>query len=82
MAPDVDSPDLSDEEIAKAIPTGSPEAVAEHLKACPTCGAQGGKSNWKKLKRGPHYYSRVTLKCPEGHETTQLFEMTWCMRRP
>jgi hypothetical protein len=80
--PDDDSPDLTDEEIAAALPSGSAKDLAKHLNApCVTCGATGGKSAFRNLKRGSHYYSRVTVTCPAGHQATTVFETTWYRMR-
>lgn len=82
--PEVDSPDLSDEEIAQAIPTGTPQDIADEIKKpCPTCGSDRGKDrvSFRKLRRGPHFYSRVTMCCVEGHTWVRLFETTWYLAK-
>lgn len=75
--PEDDSPDLTDEELEKAIPTGNPADMASHLGACPVCQSESFSIKFKKLRRGVHFYSRVTLTCSAKHETKFLFENTW-----
>ena len=75
--PDGDSPDLTEQDLERVIPTGTPEDMASHLGACPTCEGASFRLKFKTLRRGVHFYSRVTMTCSAKHETTWLFENTW-----
>lgn len=80
-----DSLDLSDEELATAIPTGSVEELGKRILEpwpCPECQAEPVRTLFKKLRRGVHFYSRVTMTCPQGHRASKLFETTWFRRSP
>ena len=72
------SPDLTDAEIASAVPTGSAEDMRPFVEAlCGTCGKPWVRESHQKRFRFPHFYSRVRVVCPEGHEESKIFQVTW-----
>jgi hypothetical protein len=77
------SPDLTDEEIASAVATSSTEDLIPFLETpCGTCGKPWVRERHEKRFRFPHFYSRVKLVCPEGHEERKIFQMTWLYQAP
>jgi hypothetical protein len=76
-----DSPDLLDEQIEEAIPTGSVENWAALLReqVC-ACGKPLALVGQARKQRLPHFYSRATLRCDDGHEIERLFEVTWVFK--
>jgi RNase P subunit RPR2 len=77
--PQDDSSDLTEEEIGRALATGSPADMAQKLsgQVCRVCGESLFTVRQQKRRRSPHIYSRVTLTCPNNHWITQLYQVTW-----
>ncbi len=79
-APEEDSPDLTDEEIADAVPTSEAREMAKgilDIVHCPVC-----KSDWAHVsalarRRKPNLYSRMTFKCTNGHVLRKTFVANW-----
>lgn len=74
------SPDLTDAEVEGAIATSCAEDIRNGLAsetACLTCAKAWVKERHAKRFRYPHFYSRVTLTCPEGHTKQVVFQTTW-----
>ena len=79
----VNSPDLTDEEVASAIPTSCADDITPHVEApCGTCGKPWVKESHRKRFRFPHFYSRVILTCPDGHQEKKVFQATWLYQPP
>jgi hypothetical protein len=72
------SPDLTDEEVASAIPTSGIEDIVPQLRdqIC-SCGKALGILGHKKLFRFPHFYWRARLVCVDGHPAQKVFQVTW-----
>jgi hypothetical protein len=77
-APEDDSPDLTDEEIARALPTGGPDDLVPHLtgQKC-ECGQPMTVVKHEKRFRSPHLYWKAHLTCLEGHASHKVFQVTW-----
>jgi hypothetical protein len=73
------TPDLTDEEVAKATPTQSAADFGEQLKnlRCASCGAPIVKQAHKRCLRAPHFYSRAKGTCPNGHTEAWVFLVDW-----
>jgi hypothetical protein len=72
--PDEDSDDLSDAEIAKSIPIEVYSEVISHIpEKCLICESSIAHVKHTRRRRKPAHFSRVTVKCEAGHETSQLF---------
>jgi hypothetical protein len=73
------SPDLTDEEIASAVMTSSSEDAIGYLEGqdCVKCGGPFRLVRSKKLFRFPHFYSRMSFECPQGHAEVRLLQVTW-----
>lgn len=73
------SKDLTDEEIASALPTGSVKEIADHLgpAVCPECGGGAVARADQKRFRFPHFYWRALMKCKAGHAFQKVFQVTW-----
>jgi predicted RNA-binding Zn-ribbon protein involved in translation (DUF1610 family) len=73
------SKDLTDEEIASALPTSCVEEIADHLgfTVCPECGEGAVVRADQKRFRFPHFYWRSLMKCDGGHAFQKVFQVTW-----
>jgi len=74
-----DSEDLSDEEINKAIPVSSVEAMINVLRetVCSQCRQPIEVRSQALRRRVPFLYSRVKVCCVEGHEQAVIFRVDW-----
>ena len=73
--PDEDSPDLADEDIAKAIPITSYSDVTRY--PCPTCGnVNPVREKHARKRRKPNNYSKVTIHYECGHDSSNLYLFT------
>ena len=77
--PEEDSEDLTDEEIASAIPsTGTDDIVAGIMvPGCSECGGKVRILSHDLRRRKPHLYWRATVECGQNHRTARLFEADW-----
>lgn len=79
-APEEDSPDLTDEEIAQSVPT---ENLVDFARIWRTqflvcdCGALRQPIKSVLRRRKPNLYSRMHTKCTHGHEHTKTFVVNW-----
>lgn len=77
--PEEDSEDLTDEEIAKAIPTvgtGDIVNVLQDLK-CEVCNEPFVGHSHELRRRKPNLYWRVVSRCPQDHMDHRLFQVDW-----
>jgi RNase P subunit RPR2 len=74
-----DSPDLSDSDIATALPCASALELASkiHTLVCSTCQAKVAVTAHARRVRLPHTYWRVALVCRNGHHENRHFQADW-----
>ncbi len=72
-----DSPDLTDDEVERAIPALSTTDIAERLGSCPRCGAPSVKVQYAVRRRKPHTYWRVSVVCEKEHESQLVFRIDY-----
>jgi hypothetical protein len=79
---EANSPDLTDGEVASAIPTGSADDIARGLtdQVCAVCGKMLGVLKHEKRFRHPHLYWRSLMRCPDGHTDQRVFQVTWLFK--
>lgn len=76
-----DSPDLTDEQIARAEKLG-PIDVGGRVEAskCPQCDQKGLGLRYAIRRRKPHLYMVVVQSCPLNHSWELVFEADWAER--
>jgi hypothetical protein len=82
--PEENSPDLTDLEIANAIPTNSEvDVVQEHSKFsyCSVCSQPVRLVGNAIRRRIPHLFWRMKFECPQGHEGSRVFQIDWVGQR-
>ena len=77
--PDEDSPDLTDEEIGRAISTVNVDDLTQRITGDLGPGSQLGAHELRRRK--PHLYWRARLRTPEG-ERTLIFLTDWLQGTP
>jgi hypothetical protein len=79
---DEDSPDLTDEDIRQAQPTGGADDVVQALKnlSCCSCAARPEPTSYALRRKASHFYWKVGLRCLEGHERILVFQTDWIGR--
>ena len=78
-----DTPDLTAEDVAKAVPTKNGEDFGQHLRGlkCSICGSSYSPPVEHKLcRRASRLYSRARGTCPNGHAETSIFLVDWLKR--
>lgn len=77
--PEEDSPELRDDEVAQAVPTGKLDDLVPLMNRhiCPRCGKKVAVEGHKLLRRKPHLFWQVRFKCTTGHPSALLFQTTW-----
>ena len=80
--PDDDSEDLTDEEIAAALPTSGESGIVRAIQAlnCDLCGEPFSGNAHELRRRKPHLYWRVRLVCAKGHMVKRVFLADWLLR--
>jgi hypothetical protein len=67
-----DSNDLTDEEVASAVPV---EGMPVWDGPCPTCGGTIHRVEHWLRRRRPHLYARLSRTCVQGHVLTEVFRL-------
>ena len=77
-----DSPDLTDDQVAAAVPAADPEDVRAHLAGARCeCGSPLLVQKHLLRRRAPHHYWRVHLRCAsQEHEVTVVYRTDWLVR--
>lgn len=77
--PEEDSDDLTDQEIAAALPTSRLDEIILWVKnrTCGPCGEGIARVQHERRRRGPLAFWRIRLWCSAGHETTATFSTPW-----
>lgn len=82
--PEEDSEDLSNDEIAHAIPTQTVQTVIEVVSAfcegcpkCPDSNVRMSVTEHALRRRRPNLFWRVTFKCRNGHDEQVTFKVNW-----
>lgn len=85
--PEEDSEDLTDDEIAGAVPTRSVQTVIEVVSAfcegCPECADSAVRMSVTEhalRRRRPNLFWRVTFKCGNGHDERVTFRVNWMLK--
>jgi hypothetical protein len=79
QAPEDDSEDLTDGQIAQAVETTGSKDFGERQArlSCTTCGARHGTLSHALRRRAPHLYSRTEATCEAGHQEMFVFLVDW-----
>jgi hypothetical protein len=74
-----DSEDLSNQEVALAIPVNNVNDMLKrlHETRCPTCGRAIEINEHALRRRAPFFYARMGLRCGTGHTKTIIFRADW-----
>jgi hypothetical protein len=74
-----DSSDLTDEEVASAVPVTE---MPVRDGPCPTCGEPVQRVEHWLRRRRPHLYARLSRMCNQGHVTTEVFRLDHMREAP
>ncbi len=75
--PEVDSEDLTEEELSRAVVTVSQEELAQHLKQLTHSYMGSSWSSHVRRTRAGHQYLRSTLRTDRGPDMTFIFQTDW-----
>lgn len=78
--PEEDSDDLTDDEIASALPTTGSDDTIQRMRGllgCPLCGARRVVREHALRRRRPNLFWRTTFLCDGGHKERVFFRVNW-----
>jgi RNase P subunit RPR2 len=79
-----DSPDLTDDEVQKALPVNNAQELVKRIQnvLCSECSSAMLVQGHALRRRNPHIYWRVSFLCKNGHNLSRLYQTDWVKGEP